>query len=95
MGIYRAYRRLRYLRMLAGSRRRAVFAYLRELVYIRSLAPGGRRFRQLLALVSVYSFLRGHVGRTPEQVSVERLAPGQSVSIAALPRTGRRARRAR
>jgi hypothetical protein len=95
MGIYRTYRRLHYLRTLAGSRRRAVLVYLRDLLYFRSLSPTGHRYRRLLTAVSVYSIVRGFVGRTPEHVSVERLAPGQSVTIAALRRPARRARRAR
>lgn len=95
MGIYRTYRRLHYLRTLAGSRRRAVFVYLRDILYFRSLSPTGRRYRQVLTAVSVYSVVRSFVGRTPEQVSVERLAPGQSVSISTESRSSRRVRRAR
>lgn len=84
MGVVRTYRRLRYLRRLAGTRRGAIGVYLRDLIYVRSLTTGGGVYRRLLWMTTAYSMLRSFFGRTPEELGVERLEPGQSVTVTSL-----------
>jgi hypothetical protein len=93
MSLYGKIRRLRYLRVLAGSNRRALSVYVREVVYFNSLPPTNTGWRRVAQGMFVYGLVRKAAGRTPERISVETLKRGQRVEIAALPPSRRRRRR--